>query len=349
MLRQLTSESLEQEAILFPVKDGLMYIEKRGKGSMGHSYYHVPNPPFGATITYYLKESLKTLKEKRQEAEKEAKKKGEEIRYPSWDKIRAEDEEEKPYLLFTITDKEGTVIRRLKTPAKKGMHRLTWDFRYPNINPVKKESSKPFDNKDSGFPVMPDSYFVIMGKVVNGVYSELADPQTFKAVVLENTTLPAEDREELTGFHQKIHELNRVVQGAVNTANDLKKRIGLIKQALHQTPGASEDLTGQVKRLEQGTREILTALTGDKTISKRNGNQPPSISGRVRNLVYTQWRSTSAPTQTMRDQYSIAGEEFESVYDKLKNLLEADLKAIEDSMESASAPWTPGRLPEWNK
>lgn len=347
-LRELKPETLKKEAVLFPVKDALMFIQKRGKTNQGQSYYVAKNPPVGATFTYYLKESIKTKKEKRQKAEKGTMKKGKPVRYPSFEELRAEDEEETPYLLFTVSDEQGNVIRRLRARAKAGMQRITWDFRYPDTSPAS-VSKDPFDNGGSGIPALPGNYRVAMGKCVDGVYTDLAGPQDFKAVVLKNTTLPAKDRKSLVEFQKKVAELSRAVQGTVRAANDLSRRIDHIKEALHQTPDASNELMSQARTIEDKTAEILRALTGDRTISRRYANQPPSISGRVNTVVRSHWRSTSAPTQTMRDQYRIAGEEFEPQLSKLKKLIEVDLKKLEKATEEAGAPWTPGRIPGWKK
>jgi len=347
-LREVTQETLEKEAVLFPVKEAWMFIQKRGKSNQGQSYYATENPPVGATFTYYLKEAIKTRKEKRQGAEKAAEKKGERIKYPTWDELRAEDEEEKPCLLFTVSDDRGNVIRRLKAPAKSGINRITWDFSYPDTSPVSPPRD-PFSNQGRGIPALPGYYSVVMGKVVDGVYTELAGPQELIAKVLENTTLPAEDRQALLEFQKEVAELSRAVQGAVEAANELADRIAHIKQALHQTPAASAELMEQALALESQIQEIRRALTGDRTISRRYGNQPPSISNRVSSVVRGHWRSTSAPTQTMRDQYRIAGEEFEPQLEKLRKLIEVDLKNLEKAMEEAGAPWTPGRVPKWKK
>jgi hypothetical protein len=61
------------------------------------------------------------------------------------------------------------------------------------------------------------------------------------------------------------------------------------------------------------------------------------------------WKTTSAPTQTQRDSYKTASEEFEPLLDHIKRLLEVDLKNLESDMERHAAPWTPGRVPGWNK
>src|SRR6266567_3405760 len=76
-LRQMKAESTEHPAAIFPVKDALMYVERHPlggpqKGFQGDAFYAAENPPYGAVFTAYLKEKVKTKKEKRQDAEKDA-------------------------------------------------------------------------------------------------------------------------------------------------------------------------------------------------------------------------------------------------------------------------------------
>src|SRR6202030_1595132 len=106
---------LEQAAALFPVKDSLLYIERHPlggpkKGYQGDAFYTADNPPYGAIFTSYLKEKLKTKKEKRQEAQKEATKKNQTLPYPTNDDLRAEAQEAKPELYFVVYDESGTAL-----------------------------------------------------------------------------------------------------------------------------------------------------------------------------------------------------------------------------------------------
>src|ERR1043165_2167377 len=88
----------------------------RGKSFQGESFYTADNPPYGVTFTYYLKEAPPTRKQQRQEAEKEADKRGQPVYQPTLDELRAEDEEEAPAIIFTVKDSEGRVVRRLNAP-----------------------------------------------------------------------------------------------------------------------------------------------------------------------------------------------------------------------------------------
>ena len=264
--------------------------------------------------------------------------------------MRAEDNEPAPYLLFTVFDEAGQLVRRLKAQAKAGIHRLTWDLRYPPVSPTELPK-KPFENKSRNMLVMPGTYSVKISQFVNGELTPLAGPRTFNVVPLNNTTLPARDRKAMVAFQAKAAELGRAVHGAVKAADNLAKKIKYVKEALHRTPGVSEPsmMMKQADAVEKQVRDIRRALSGDESIRKRHGNQPPSISSRMDRLLYGHHRSTSEPTRTMRDQYRIIGEAFEPVLAKLRKLVEEDLKKLEADMEKAKAPWTPGRIPRWKK
>jgi len=355
-LRTLKSETLSQEAALFPIKDSMMYIQSqplggRGKSFQGESFYTADNPPYGATFTYYLKEAPKTRKQKRQEAEKEAERKNSPLPYPSLSELSSEEEEEAPAMIFTVTDSAGRIVRRLNAPLTTGVNRVSWDLRYPapTLAPVRPPDADedPFAEPPGGPLVMPGKYSVSMSRRVNGVTTPLSSPQEFSVFVEGQSSMPAADRASLVEFQQKVARLQRAVSGALETANQLKTRLGQIKRALHETPAAEAKLTDDAGALDKQTNDILRALRGDNALRARQETLPPSILERVGRIVSDQRMSTAAPTQTQRDQYGAAAREFEQVLARLRALIEGDLARLEKAMEAAGAPWTPGRIPEW--
>jgi hypothetical protein len=354
-LRQLKPELLKQEAQLFLVKDALLYIQSqplglRGKSFQGESFFTAENPPFGATFSYYLKEELKTKKTKRQEAEKEAAKKNTPLSLPRLADLSAEEEEEAPAIIFTVTDSGGQVVRRLTGPVTAGMQRVSWDLRYPPTSlppPPNPENENPFDDGPGGPLVMPGAYKVSITKRVDGVMTPLAAAQDFNVVVFGQEGMSASDRASLVEFQQKAASLQRAVQGALDATNALKPRLGLIRRALLETPAAGDKLLDDAAALDKRTNDILRALSGDNALRQRNINLPPSISERVGNIVSSQRLSTARPTQTQVNQYSAAAQDFEQTLAQLRQLIGGDLVRLEKQMETAGAPWTPGRIPEW--
>ncbi|HKP35977.1 MAG TPA: hypothetical protein VJT71_03895 [Pyrinomonadaceae bacterium] len=350
-LRSIKAETLKQEALLFPVKDALMYIQSqplggRGKSFQGETYFTAENPPFGATFTYYLKEALKTKKEKRQEAQKKAPV----VSMPSRAELSAEEEEEAPAIIFTITDSTGRVVRRITGPITAGIQRVSWDLRYPAPTlppPPNPETEDPFTEGPAGPLVMPGTYKVSVAKRVDGVITPLAQPQEFAVTVEGQERMSAADRAALVEFQQKVARLQRAVQGALDASNALTPRFVAIKRALIETPSAPESLMAEAAALEKRKNAILRALRGDTALRQRNINLPPSINERVGDIVGSQRMSTSRPTQTSINQYAAAAQDFETALAQLRQLIEVDLRDLERKMEAAGAPWTPGRIPEW--
>jgi photosystem II stability/assembly factor-like uncharacterized protein len=346
-LRGVNEKILEKDAHIFDIEDALMYIQKRGRYGAGASYYRADNPPFGATFTYYLKESLKTEEQKRRKKEKELREEGKEISYPSWEELRKEDREEKPFLEFVIEDTNGNTVRKIRANASKGIHRITWDLRYPSTNPITREPGNLINDGNSGSPVLPGKYQVTLHKNDNGEVTKLAGPVEFEAKALNNTTLPAEDRSELVDFQKEVAEFNRIVRGAIEEAETLQERLQIIKYALFNTPENTNDLQKEVQQMENTLLDLMTDLTGDRTKSKRNAPTYPSISNRVGMVIYGMWGTTSAPTETQRKSIEVAREEFESVYSDLENLINVKLPEVEKKMSELNSPYTPGRFPEY--
>ncbi|NJM53548.1 MAG: hypothetical protein HC846_09270 [Blastocatellia bacterium] len=101
-LRQIKEETIKQNSALFPVKDALMFVRSNTTfaGFQGASFYTAPNPAYGATFAYFLKEAPKTMRQKRQEAERAAERAKQPFKYPSIAELRAEAEEEAPTLIL---------------------------------------------------------------------------------------------------------------------------------------------------------------------------------------------------------------------------------------------------------
>ena len=353
-LRVLKAETLRQEAAVFPVKDALMYIQSqplggRGKSFQGEAFYTADNPPFGAVVTWYLKDSIKTRKERRHEAEREAERRRAPVAWPTREQLRAEEEEEAPAIVVTITDSADRVVRRLTGPISAGIQRLNWDLRYPaaNLSAPPPPDADPDFEPPSGPLVMPGTYKAVVAKRVDGVMTPIGPPQEFQVVVEGQENMSVPDRTALVEFQQKAVRLQRAVSGATQAANALRPRLTAIKRAIAETPSLPPRLYEDAMALEKRTNEIVRALSGDSAARQRNMNTPPSINDRVGYVVGAQRMSTARPTQTQQAQYTAATQDFEGVLVQLRQLIEVDLARLEKQLEAAGAPWTPGRIPEW--
>ncbi len=349
-LRSLSDSLLSSSATIFPIKKSLMYIQQRSRYGQGATYFEAKNPEFGATFTYYLKEVPKTKKQTRKEKEKELFKNGEKIYQPTYEELTEESKELKPHLIFTITDDEGNFIRRLTTPASKGVNRITWDLRYQNMRPttIKDGKFNPTPKGGSSFPVTPGKFFVSMDLHSNGKLQNLVDNTAFTTETLKNSTLPASNKKALEDFQKQTVQLSRVIWGTQKYAEDLYKRLEIIKQAIYGTPSTSLELFNKASKLSDEVDLVLFLFNGE--IAKASEEEVPpasvSINSRLGTLLYTHWRSTSNVTKNQKVAYKILTKQIPKIQKELLKISEVEVKKLESIMEINSAPWTPGRMPK---
>ena len=353
-LRSMNKENLDQDAFIFPVKDAWIFQPKRtlglsGKAFQGASFFATPNPDVGAVITYYLKEDIKTARQQRQIEEQKIAKEGGDVDYPTFDAIRTEDMEEAPFLLFTIKDASGNVVRRIKKPAAAGIHRMTWDFRYPSPSPVSLQSGEVdiFADEDAGYPVVPGTYSVSMAKSVDGIITDLAGPVSFVVKPLGMNKLAATDQDALLAFNQKTADLFRAVQGANSYLADTKHQLQLMKAAISNTPDIDIRLSEEIRDIESQLAGLRIKLQGDASIAREQFEVPSSITDRISDVVYNLWYTSGAPTNSMKDNLKFAGKAFANVLTELKRI-DTHINRIQADLEKSGAPRTPGQVPGWD-
>jgi photosystem II stability/assembly factor-like uncharacterized protein len=351
-LRDVNEEMLTKEAFLFPTQDALMYIQSGERYGQGSTVYYGMNPEFGATFTYYLKEVPKTLKQIREKKEAELFKEGKPIPQPTKEQFKAEENQMDPYLVFTITDSEGDVVKNIYKKASDGINRVVWNLKYQGSYPPRRPITEfnTTENGSDGMLAMPGTYKVGMTLSFEGENKIIAEPIAFNAKVLNNTTLGASDRAVLVAFQKQVADLGKTMDGAERYLNEMKNKVVQVRQSIHNTPNCSFELAQQAKLLSETLNDIAFAYNGTPAKASQEEVSPEQVplNERFGIIVTSLWQSTSNPTQTAISNYEILVEEFPALLKKIKSA-KSELESIEKKLDEAGAIWTPGRLPEFNK
>ncbi len=341
-LRAITEEMLtENDFVLFPIKQALRYVQQRpiggGKGSMGDALYVAENPPFGAVFTYYLKETLKSRKAQRMENEKQAKASGGDTPLPTWEELKKEEREEPPKITFTIRDSAGNVMNHVSGETSAGIHRVAWNLRYAGFSA----------DEGRGPLVPPGSYSVSCTKRVDEVETPLGEPQTVEVVALGDSSLPAQDPQEIFDFQKEVGELTRILSGTSKKTREVLTQMKEIRAAIQNSPEADSELASVARQLELKLKDAYEALSGDETKEKRFVVQPPSIMDRIQNVAFGTMFSTYGPTTTQRRNLELARAEYQDLEGHLTGLIEQDYQQLLKRLDEANVPWTTGRpLPQ---
>ncbi len=354
LLQNIKKADLDKKAFIFPVKDGLVFNEStpyghKGKSFQGASLFNASNPPIGATITYYQKDSYKSLKDKRKDAEKDKVKANKDVFYPVADSIRLEDNEEAAYTLVIITDEQGNEVRKLKQDANKGMKKITWDGRLEVTGPVNfytPNPDNPYEGADAGPVAIPGKYFAQVVKVYNAQIEILSDKVGFNLVTLQNSTLPIPDQKEMMDFNRSLGEFRRVVMGSDAYIGNMSERLKYLKAGLQKGPSNSMTLMNDVKTIESQIKDISFIMHGDGSLAKREFETLPGLTGSLENMIGGTWGNSLGATTTYKEKLSEIKDKFKLVYAQISDASKK-LNDLEAKAESMKLPATPGRLPKW--
>ena len=353
-LRDLSAKTLAQSDHLFALAVEPMFVAAdplgfAGVAFQGASFFTAPNPEIGAKITYYLKDSYKSLKKQRNEAEKKLQDAGKDVPYPSYDALKKEADEEEPFLLFTISDSEGRIVRKIKRSITAGVHRIAWDFRTSPTGPISLTppvDPAPWDQADQGYMVPPGNYQVAMQRYEAGKLTALGSPQAVKCEPLQLRSIPLADQRTLRAFNEKVASLSRAISAADAHRGNLKDMLPYLRAAALSVSERDASQLAELSSIKAGLEKVDVALSGDNLLPRYEGQARMSLKGRTDLIIGSLWNTTSGSTGTYERAYQEARATFGTVLSELREL-HRRTQALADQLERAGAPYTPGRMPVW--
>lgn len=301
---------------LFPVKPVTLFNYNtsipggaRGAGSLGERSFSAPNPAFGTTLTYYVKDSLP--------------------------KGRT--------LMLAIHDSTGKRIRDLTVNAKPGMHRATWDLRLtpPYLNP------KATGNRGqpTGAFVLAGRYVARLS--LAGKDSVMATSVETPIIVNPDPLIPLNPGEYRALWAMRVSSgaQQAKVQAVVRTAELLKDQMTEAKAAL-KSSAAPDSLTTQANAIDKEVDDILLKVRGHQGPDSSDVDDKkfhPSIQDRVNQVASEIGDVTSPPTQIQRETLELAMKDLEREAGRLNALLTGKVPALNRALDAAGVPWTVGR------
>lgn len=357
-IRNFNTEDKEKPLHMYPVKDGLVYMQRnplglRGKSSQGSMFYTADNPTYGVALTYWFGDTtMTTAKSERHKREAKLIKDGQSIPYPTIDQLHQEDWEKSPYLMASIKNAKGEVIRRMKATTKKGMNRIYWDFRHESMMPtsLKNRSAGRYSSLPSGALASPGTYSVVFHKIQSGNVTQIGEETTFKIKSLNNATLTAKDKLALEEFEVKLTKMRRAGRAIGSVLSDFDKRIQHLEKGILHSTTTSLNVLEEVEELRIQHKQLGIEMYGDNSLSSREFETVPSLTERMEKSIWNMWYATAAPSKSAYKRYEIAGDLFTAFLSNLATL-EGRIIKLEERLSKDGAPYTNGSslIPDWKK
>ncbi|MEZ5417515.1 MAG: hypothetical protein R2708_09235 [Vicinamibacterales bacterium] len=347
-LRRVSAATFEREAVLFPTRTAVVEAPETGRnrGFQGEALWMGENRPAGATITYWIKETPKTRKDRRQDAARAAEAADRTPSYPSQADITAEADEEAPQTFLTVSNDAGMVVRRLVVPGGRGLHRVTWNLRGPGplLPPPGGAAGGGFGGQQSlGAFVPPGTYTLALSRRVGGTTTDLGASET---VVVQSDPAIALTPARITAareFQDRVFRLQRTFTGALEQANQYRTRTQAMRRAVAESAAAVRLLDTAVA-LDRRVLAVLRSLRGDETLRGLESGSPSTVQSRVNGAAAGARGLTGAPTSTQQQNYTIANDDLAAAVALLRGL-QGDIRKFEQELEAAGVPYTPGRWP----
>ncbi len=338
-LRDLNNKILAKNAHLFDTGKAYWYEEDDVEDSQGASRWTAENPPFGAVFTYYLKEGLETIKEKRQARERELNE-NEDVPFPGWDSLEDEKHQQHPRVYITITDKDGNVVRKVDGPTTAGFHRINWDLEYPNKNLVERDDRGGWYSGgwySGGFMATPGTYHAHLSKMKDGSITVLSDTISFEVVPLQENTLERASNQTIAEFRRTMEKFQQNLSQTSNTLQEQIEQVEAMQKALTR---ADEEAPRLAQRLHN-TRTTLLEIDKEMNGSKAKGEVGQLTPPTPRDRMYVGYRAlgtTYGPTPMHVKTIEYGREQLDEIQTRLDNVVNNVMPELEEALQATGAP-----------
>jgi hypothetical protein len=332
-LQQVTQKILDSEAHLFPPRPAYRFRNVAGPRGTPNDPCAGQNPPYGASISYYLKSEPK-----------------EEVK-------------------ITILDEKGQVVRILKTekpedmepdstargqarpfkvPKQAGINRIWWDLRYERTKMIKLRTkpigqdhvelgdkgwrSFPRGSRGSG-PLVPPGVYSVKLEVGDKEYSQkltvIKDPHSTgtEADILAQTKVLLELSQNIDAVADMINEIEWIRKQLY----DLKAMLEQ-KQEVEKIREAGDELDQKLMEIESFLFSMELSGSGDGL------RWPDKFYVKLRFLANDIGKSDFPPTSQQIEVHEMFKRQLAEYQGRLTTLIETDVKAFNSMLREKRIP-----------
>ena len=302
----------DEPAHLFPVRPALRFPMMFTRYGMGDKAHTAPNPPYGATIAYFLEEGIEKKPGEgpgeeeegasgTSDVETEAEEGGPEEMKEITADAPPEPEPPAERLTLEILDASGEIVRSYEQkdlPTKAGVNRFTWDLAAepPALrDPSQAMEGNEFFGPPRGPEVLPGTYTVRLtldGRSMETPVEVRVDPSVGASP--EAIRAQHEAAAELTEMRSGV---NRALRALDVVAAELSMRESHLERLEREVPPAVE---AAWKAREERMRELAIRLGGQE--GEPFWSQSPPLERHVVALMGSVDSGFGAPTAAQREE-----------------------------------------------
>ena len=331
--REMTPDALAADGALFDVRPAFWYQEDEVSEDQGHNEYTAANPPFGALLTYHLREGFPSLESQRQEQEGDVPA-GQDIPFPGWDALDQELREQGPTVQVVVRDPEGRVVNRVEGPSSAGVHRIAWELEYASDAPI-----DPEDAGDSGgeVPVRPGSFTAELAVVADGAVRRLDGPVQFEVVELTEGALPRVAAAEVEAFREEVEAFRQDLNRASTTLEELIQQVEALQVAHARADDPDPALHTRLHETRMELQALQQRLEGSEARDEIGERDPYPTPGSRLGAGSDGLDGTYGPTQLHRQTVAAGRAELEPIASDIEGMVPT-VETLQEEVEATGAP-----------
>jgi len=306
-LQRMTSTIVNSNAHLFPVRPGMRFASFFTRYGIGDKVFTGPNPPYGALITYYLKDKL----------------------------------DDKATFKIQILDESGKLVQELNRPSReKGLNRVAWNLRYGGAEVRRPPSAEEtaFGGPPRGPQVLPGTYTVKL-TVGDKLFSESVDVRLDPTINVALADLQAQ-----LDLQMKLRDMQSATNTALRFLDSIEEQLkhtettvkNLNKEPDKELIKALEDYKKQIVALEDRLvrRSEGLGFPGRSQITNRVGDLFFSVDG-----------TNAAPTPYQRQYFQELLPEYRERMTEANRFIKDTIPLWNEKLKGWNAPTLTTRNP----
>jgi photosystem II stability/assembly factor-like uncharacterized protein len=299
-LQEISPEILNQDAYIFTMRTAIRFASKMTRYGIGDRVFRGPNPPYGALVTYYLKE----MPDKDTQVE------------------------------LVIMNESREVIRRISDiPREKGLNRAAWDLRLEGPRPRKKERQEEdfFFGGPRGPQVLPGAFTVRL------VVGEQSYEKPLRVRIDPTVTVTQEELAQIQTMSVELRDMQSFINDCLKALDSLRDQLNERKRILlNQGESVPLEVNEAVDTHLRIIRDIQDVLA--KPEGRPFWSEGPRLIDRLSSLFRSVEGTNAAPLETQRDYFAELQEEFQAAMAMVNRYLGQTAQGLNDLFSQYQLP-----------
>lgn len=326
----------------FPPRTATTWFLRQRRWSAGQQMFTAKNPPYGALLSYYLKEALppETARGSSEDRTETA------AQRPRREARSEAPERKEGRVKITVLDKDGKVIREFDGPGAAGVNRTTWDLRE---NAPAEPTPEQQEAIAAGFGFGPRGPLVEPGEYTIKIKAGEKEATQKVAVEEDNRiTISASDRAARHEAIDKLYALAKTTDKDRTTIEDIQSALTTVREQWKRdagkpsTPKVPEDVVKAADELQKKVDAVAEKYVRPRQALGNAGPplewKPEPLPNQVQNLENDLDGFAAAPGGQQQEKLAELTTLVSQASAEVKGVAETDLPALNKKMNDAGVP-----------